>query len=224
MSDPSATRRPARLTGIAGMAIVVVAALVACSSGATTPPSAVTRPAASPVAIVSEAPSASPSSGTASGSPAAASPSASSRPGRYGTGDATPTPAPTTGPTAKPTTGPTPKPTPKPASIVVKSRSTGIGTVLAGPNGMTLYTLKTDPANGSGCSGSCADNWPPLLVKVGTAVKGGSGVSGTFGTFARGGKRQVTYKGRALYYYAYDAYAGDTNGQGASNVWYVAKP
>ena len=49
-------------------------------------------------------------------------------------------------------------------------------------------------------------------------------MSGTFGSFARSGKRQVTYKGRALYYFAGDSYAGDTNGQGINNVWFVAKP
>jgi predicted lipoprotein with Yx(FWY)xxD motif len=220
MSDPSATRRPVRLTGIAGLAIVVVAALVACSSGATTPPSVATQPTVSPVALASGTASASPSTGTASGSPSTASPSASSGPGRYGTGDATPTPKPTSQPTPKASA----KPTPKPVSIVVKSASTGVGKVLVGPNGMTLYTRKTDPANGSGCSGSCADSWPPFLVKTGTTVKGASGMSGTFGTFARSGKRQVTYQGRALYYFAGDSYVGDTNGQGAGNVWYVAKP
>ena len=222
MPGPSAIRRPARLTGLAGLAVVVAAALVACSSSATTPPAA-TQSTAGPAAIVSEAPATSPSLEAASASPsavaspaAAASPSATSGPGRYGGGGATPTPAPT------PKT--TPKPPPKPVSIVVKTGSTGLGKVLVGPNGLTLYTLKSDPTNGSGCTGDCAANWPPFLVKAGTTVKGGSGTSGTFGTFARSGKRQVTYKGRALYYYAGDAYVGDTNGDAIGHVWYVAKP
>ena len=45
-------------------------------------------------------------------------------------------------------------------------------------------------------------------MKIGTTIKGGSGVSGTFATFARSGKLQVRYKGRALYYFAGDGYAG----------------
>ena len=35
-------------------------------------------------------------------------------------------------------------------------------------------------------------------------MRGGFGVGGSFGTFARGSRRQVTYKGRALYYFAGD--------------------
>jgi predicted lipoprotein with Yx(FWY)xxD motif len=230
MSGLSPTSHPARLTGVASFALVITAALVACSTAATTPPS-VAPATASPAAIASGAPTASPGVEAASGSPspaaspsAAASPSPTSGGGRYGTGGATPTPAPTPRSTPKPTSRPTPTPAPKPVSIVVKTRSTGVGTVLVGPNGLTLYTLKSDPTNGSGCTGDCAANWPPFLVKTGTTIKGGSGVSGTFASFARSGKRQVTYKGRALYYFAGDSYAGDTNGQGINHVWYVATP
>ena len=93
-----------------------------------------------------------------------------------------------------------------------------------GRTGSRLYTLKSDPTNGSGCTGDCAANWPPFLVNTGTTIKGASGVSGRRPSFARSGKRQVTYKGRALYYFAGDSYAGDTNGQGINNVWFVAKP
>ena len=106
----------------------------------------------------------------------------------------------------------------------MKSRSTSLGKVLVGPNGMTLYIRTSDPTNGSTCSGGCADSWPPFLVKTGTVVSGGSGITGKFATFSRSGKRQVTYKAQALYYFAGDAYAGDTNGQGLGGVWYVAKP
>jgi predicted lipoprotein with Yx(FWY)xxD motif len=233
MPGSPSTHRRARHTSLAGLSVLLVAVVAACT-GASVTPSPAAPETASPVALVSQAPATSPSPEAGSASPtispsaAAASPSASSGPGRYGGDYSTATPSPTAKPspklTPKPTPGPTPKPTPKPASIVVKSASTGIGKVLVGPNGMTLYTLKSDPANGSGCSGACAANWPPFTVKRGTAVTGGSGVSGTFGTFARGSRRQVMYRGRALYYFAGDGYAGDTYGQGINAVWYVAKP
>jgi predicted lipoprotein with Yx(FWY)xxD motif len=223
MIDPSATRGPARPIGLVGVAVVALAFVVACSS-ATTAPSVAAPATSSPVAVASQSPAASPSVDVASPSADAASPSPSKAPGRYYAGDPTPTPKPTAGSTPKPTPKPTPGPTSKPASIVVKSRSTSLGTVLVGPNGMTLYTRKSDPANGSTCSGGCADSWPPFLVKTGTVVSGGSGVAGRFATFSRSGKRQVTYKGRALYYFVGDAYVGDTNGQGLGGVWYVAKP
>ncbi|MEA2630948.1 MAG: hypothetical protein QOE66_1167 [Chloroflexota bacterium] len=229
MSGLSTTFRPVRLTSFACLALMVAATVVACSSSATTPPAAAAS-TASPAAIVSQAPVAIPGADAASASPSevtspssAASPSPTAYTGRYGSG-ATPTPAATPRPTPKATPRPTPKPTPKPVSVVVKTRSTGVGTVLVGPNGMTLYTLKSDPTNGSGCTGDCAANWPPFLVKTGTTIKGGSGVSGTFGSFARSGKRQVTYEGGALYTFIGDSYAGDTNGQGIDGVWFVAKP
>lgn len=219
MSDPSSIRRPVRLTGIGGLAVVALAVLVACSS-ATATPSVAPPQTSSPVAIARPSPdAASPSASGGSPSSAAASPSPST-PGRYVTGDPTPTPKPTAVPTAKPT----PKPTPKPASLVVKSRSTSLGKVLVGPNGRTLYTLATDPNNGSDCSGPCATNWPPLMVATGTVITGASGVTGKFSSFARSGRRQVTYKGRAVYYYKGDTAPGQTKGDGAGGVWYVATP
>ena len=219
MTDPSPIRRSARPIGFAGLAVVALALLLACTSAAS--PSVAPPDTSSPVAVVSQSPAgASPSADVASPSVGAPSASPSTAPGRYYTGDATPTPKPTAGATPKPT----PKPTPQPASLVVKSRSTSLGKVLVGPNGMTLYTRKSDPTNGSTCTGGCADSWPPFLVKTGTVVSGGSGIAGKFATFSRSGKRQVTYKGRALYYFAGDAYVGDTNGKGLGGVWYVATP
>jgi plastocyanin len=48
-------------------------------------------------------------------------------------------------------------------------------------------------------------------------------VTGTLGTINRSdGGRQVTYNGVPLYRFAQDAAAGDTKGQGADGVWYLA--
>jgi predicted lipoprotein with Yx(FWY)xxD motif len=109
--------------------------------------------------------------------------------------------------------------------VIVGSRSiAGLGRVLTGPNGLTLYTLASDSTNKSTCHGDCAVNWPPFKVKAGSVVSGGSGVTGKFGTIASGSARQVTYRGRPLYYFSGDSSAGDANGQGIGMVWYVAKP
>ena len=55
----------------------------------------------------------------------------------------------------------------------VKTVSTGLGDVLAGDNGMTLYTFKKDTAGVSNCYDQCATNWPPLVAADGDAAEDG---------------------------------------------------
>jgi len=46
-----------------------------------------------------------------------------------------------------------------------------------------------------------------------------------FGTITReDGKKQTTFRGYPLYYWAGDKAPGDTKGQGVGNVWYVIDP
>ena len=50
-------------------------------------------------------------------------------------------------------------------------------------------------------------------------------MNGKLTTFARkDGSMQVAYNGSPLYYYAADKAAGDTNGQGVGDVWFIAQP
>lgn len=116
--------------------------------------------------------------------------------GRYGGGGTTPAPA----------TG----------SIVIKVATTGMGRVLVGPTGLTLYIKSGDSKNTSTCSGGCLQAWPALTVPAGGTATAGTGVTGTLGTFVRPdtGKNQVTYKGLPLYYYVGDSKPGDTTGDG----------
>jgi predicted lipoprotein with Yx(FWY)xxD motif len=104
--------------------------------------------------------------------------------------------------------------------------SSALGTFLTGTNGMTLYTLSSDPNDGTVCTGTCLTFWPPLLVAAGGSATGPAGSTGTFGSFVRAdGTAQVTHDGRALYYFAHDTAAGQTNGegiQGLGGVWHVA--
>jgi predicted lipoprotein with Yx(FWY)xxD motif len=75
------------------------------------------------------------------------------------------------------------------------------------------------------CNGQCADTWPPLVVASMADVKPDSGVTGAITLVTRDdGKMQVAYKGLPLYYFKNDAKAGDVNGQGLNNVWFVAAP
>jgi LPXTG-motif cell wall-anchored protein len=111
------------------------------------------------------------------------------------------------------------------APTVTVTQNSTLGSVLVGPNGMTLYYFLKDSANVNNCTGTCAGIWPPLTVASGTVPWGGAGVTGTFGTIASSsGKVQVTYNGWPLYYYAGDTKVGDTNGQGLFKLWYVATP
>jgi predicted lipoprotein with Yx(FWY)xxD motif len=111
------------------------------------------------------------------------------------------------------------------AITVATADSATLGVVLTGAGGKTLYILTKDTANASTCAGTCATNWPPLTVPSGGTATGGSGVTGTFSTFARAdGTTQVAHNGMPLYYFAGDKAAGDTNGQGSGGVWFVATP
>ncbi|MEZ5608425.1 MAG: hypothetical protein R3E52_15250 [Burkholderiaceae bacterium] len=91
---------------------------------------------------------------------------------------------------------------------------------LVGPNGMTLYTFDKDMAGSgkSACTGSCATNWPPL-----TAAMAPSGAG--YGLIERDdGAKQVTYKGKPLYYWSKDSKPGDRGGNGKIDLWHTAMP
>jgi predicted lipoprotein with Yx(FWY)xxD motif len=101
------------------------------------------------------------------------------------------------------------------------------GTLLvAGANGMTVYTFAKDVANSgtSACTGGCITKWPALTVPAGSTPAGGSGVTGKLGTITRSddGSTQVTYNGLPLYFYSGDKAPGDANG--TYTGWSAVKP
>jgi predicted lipoprotein with Yx(FWY)xxD motif len=111
---------------------------------------------------------------------------------------------------------------PPAAAATVTVSSGALGDLLVGPEGKTLYLFTPDSANTTTCVDSCAENWPALVVAAGETPTGGEGVSGTLSTFARpDGSLQVAYNGIPLYYFAGDNAAGDTNGQGVGDKWFV---
>jgi predicted lipoprotein with Yx(FWY)xxD motif len=111
------------------------------------------------------------------------------------------------------------------SATVVTTTAGGQTVLVAGSNGMTLYTFASDTAGSgkSACSGGCLQTWPALTVPAGTTPTAGSGVAGTLGTITRDdGTIQVTYNGLPLYFYAGDHAPGDTNGNYTG--WNLVKP
>jgi predicted lipoprotein with Yx(FWY)xxD motif len=96
-----------------------------------------------------------------------------------------------------------------------------LGSILTDPKGVTLYLFDRDANGTSNCNGACAATWPPLLATGKLRV--GPGLNAKLlGTTQRAdGTSQVTYNGHPLYYYAKDAKAGDTAGQGVLGIWWV---
>jgi predicted lipoprotein with Yx(FWY)xxD motif len=112
------------------------------------------------------------------------------------------------------------------AAKVSKTKS-DIGTILVGTNGRTVYLFEKDKTPKSTCSGPCAAAWPPLTTS-GQPTAGTGVTSAKLTTVKRSdGTQQVVYNGHPLYYYAGDAKAGQTNGQGLDQFgaeWYSLTP
>jgi len=72
----------------------------------------------------------------------------------------------------------------------------------------------------SNCNADCLANWPP--VEASGSPTAGDGVTAELGTIDRDdGTTQLTVNGFPAYFFAGDQAAGDTNGQGVSDVWWV---
>lgn len=133
------------------------------------------------------------------------------------TATAVPTPTATATPTPTPLPTPTPmRATPPPATgTAVSLRSVGnLGQILVGANGRTVYFFLADTGMTSTCSGSCAQNWPPVTTTGAPHATGGVSQS-LLGTTKRAdGRTQVTYHGHPLYYFIADTGPAMANGEG----------
>jgi predicted lipoprotein with Yx(FWY)xxD motif len=113
------------------------------------------------------------------------------------------------------------------ASPTLTVRTTRFGKILFAGNGRALYGFTRDRRNGpSRCYGDCAAAWPVYFAK-GT-LKAGAGVKQSLiGTIRRrDGRRQVTYNGWPLYYYAHEK-AGEVKCQNVEThggTWLVVRP
>jgi predicted lipoprotein with Yx(FWY)xxD motif len=78
------------------------------------------------------------------------------------------------------------------------------GRMLWGPKRQAIYIFERDARARTRCYGECAKAWPPVYTKG--RPRAGRGVKGSLlGSIRRrDGRRQVTYAGRPLYYYAHE--------------------
>ncbi len=114
-----------------------------------------------------------------------------------------------------------------PDRTVLAANSTArLGTVVIDGLGWTLYRSDTDAAkpSKSTCTGSCADEWPPVLMQAGTPDYEGVDPS-VVGTVTRDdGRQQVTIGGWPVYRHASDPAPGSVDGQGAQGKWWAVTP
>ena len=123
--------------------------------------------------------------------------------------------------------------TPEAKKEIALSTSTTLGSYLSDKDGKSLYFFATDAKGQASCTGGCEAVWPPFYVDNLTAEKLSSGLTLTdFASITTtSGKKQLTYKGWPLYYYAPSVNgtntpetAGQTTGDGVGGVWFIAKP
>jgi predicted lipoprotein with Yx(FWY)xxD motif len=112
-------------------------------------------------------------------------------------------------------------------SPTLKVRMTRFGNVLFAGNGRVVYAFTRDRRNGpSRCYGDCAAAWPVYFAK-GTLNAGAGVKQSLIGTTRRrDGRRQVTYNGWPLYYYAHER-AGEVKCQNVEThpgTWLVVRP
>jgi len=112
--------------------------------------------------------------------------------------------------------------------VTILTKHSKFGTILAaGPKKLTVYEFEADKGGQSACSGACAKYWPPVRTAA-EAQASGQAMAADLGTITRSdGTKQVTYKGRPLYFYAEDKDDGDAYGQGEKAFgasWYVMNP
>jgi predicted lipoprotein with Yx(FWY)xxD motif len=98
-------------------------------------------------------------------------------------------------------------------AVISVRKLPGVGTVLVGRSGKTLYSPQQEASGKIECTGGCLSFWFPVRVSAGTALRAPTGVTGVLGMVHRpGGMTQLTYDGRPLYTFRLDQAPGQVHG------------
>lgn len=109
------------------------------------------------------------------------------------------------------------------ATPTIQLAESALGTIVTDAAGMTLYLFTADEAGSPTCAGGCAGAWPPLLVENADALFAGEGIDPALLSTVEhpDGGIQVKIGKWPLYYFGGDVAAGETNGQGSGEKWFV---
>jgi predicted lipoprotein with Yx(FWY)xxD motif len=112
---------------------------------------------------------------------------------------------------------------PAAGAVELQVADNALGQIITDGDGKTLYMFQPDEAGTPTCYDDCAAAWPPLLADDPASVTVGTGLDATkLSVVPRtDGGSQLKYGTWTLYYFANDAAAGDTKGQGLNDVWWV---
>jgi predicted lipoprotein with Yx(FWY)xxD motif len=104
--------------------------------------------------------------------------------------------------------------------VTLEIATTDLGDVVVDGEGRTLYGFTPDEGQAAPtCNDSCAETWPPV---TGEATAGAGIDDSKISTTTRAdGSTQVKYGEFPLYWFSGDSAAGDTNGQGIGEKWFV---
>ena len=133
--------------------------------------------------------------------------------------DATSTTAPPSATATPPTTSAAAA---SPAAVTIGQSQ--LGAVLVKADGRTLYGFTNDTNGTSSCTGTCAQNWPPLIVSADWKPADGAKVANLHTVKRDDGQLQLAVGKWPLYTFAGDSGPGDVNGQGSLGKWFVVHP
>ena len=103
-----------------------------------------------------------------------------------------------------------PEPTAAPATVSAKQgtklvlRDSPYGRILFNSDRQAIYLFDREDSRKPRCYGDCASAWPPVYAKGEPRVGKGLDRDLLGTTKRRNGKKQVTYGGHPLYYYAHE--------------------